>query len=124
VFIAAMCSSSVLPTTVDQSKRPERLAATQLGGEVGRTELHGNRCPGSIDRTPVLQKLRTQVRNCPEALIVEDLGHFLPEHGDGYKVAKQRSRASTADHAGRHMPSHDRRGIYHGCSSAKPPEFL
>ena len=31
---------------------------------------------------PVMERLRTQIRNCPEPLIVADGGHFLQEWGE------------------------------------------
>jgi tRNA(adenine34) deaminase len=30
---------------------------------------------------PVMQALRENIRNCPEALVVEQAGHFVQEHG-------------------------------------------
>lgn len=31
--------------------------------------------------TPVMQALRSGIRNCPEPMVIEQAGHFVPEHG-------------------------------------------
>ena len=31
---------------------------------------------------PVMQALRAQIRGCPEAIVLPDAGHFVPEHGE------------------------------------------
>jgi tRNA(adenine34) deaminase len=31
---------------------------------------------------PVMQELRRILRGCPEPMVIEEAGHFVPEHGE------------------------------------------